>query len=195
MEKRGLYGMKRRGILILIGGKSGSGKSTLVNGLIHNFPNIYCRPKSYSSRARRENEENEYIFQTREQIKNRYKEGKLINLDEVYGNIYGICKNDVDIKLSNGMYVIKEVFPDNFHKFTSYPNKMTVLITNRDAPFINRSDTRTSIDNCFFSHKTIYSDLTYLWNEKKEVRENVFFLHEMIEDYVELKLLSNVEID
>lgn len=118
--------------VVLIGGQSGIGKTTLITNLLTCYPSIFKQPLSVTSRRPRSNEER-YDFKSVAEIIELNKAGELVNLDEVYGNFYGIFKFSVEDILALEMFPIKEVHCENFYKFKEvYPNVVTVVMVDDD---------------------------------------------------------------
>lgn len=144
--------------IIFVSGPSGVGKTSIVNKLIKLFPLHYKRPKSYTSRKRRPKEgEEEYIFSDKETISLLYKNGELINLDDVYGNLYGISKCSLyDIQKESTM-CIKEMHPQSIDKIdinsVYYIIKVLILPASREC-FYNRNERNESL-NYYFSDELV----------------------------------------
>jgi guanylate kinase/ubiquinone/menaquinone biosynthesis C-methylase UbiE len=103
--------------LVAVGGPSGCGKTALIDRLIGSHPRIYQRPISFTSREKRQGEEEcEYTFVSREEMGNRYAAGDLVNLDSVYGNLYGMSKTSLGSAAVQGRIFIKEIHPANHDK-------------------------------------------------------------------------------
>lgn len=130
---------------IIIGGISGIGKTSIIDHLLNECSTVFAQPKSYTTRERR-NENDRYDFISKNEIKEMFNNGRLLNLDEVHGDFYGISVDSVDnIKRLNKI-PIKEIHPKNFDKFkTKRLNTINVLIENKhftekSAPFIQREN-------------------------------------------------------
>ncbi|MBQ8292925.1 MAG: methyltransferase domain-containing protein [Bacilli bacterium] len=105
-----------KGYLILVGGSSGSGKTLLINHIIENYNN-YVRPISYTTREKRKDENNnEYVFISKEQFSIFKELNYLYNIDFVYENYYAMDKNSIDYYINRGYNVIKEIHPENQKK-------------------------------------------------------------------------------
>jgi guanylate kinase len=154
--------MNQIGKLILVCGKSGSGKTTLINNLLLLYPNLYCRPLSYTTRTKRADEtDSEYIFTTQQNIASLWEQNKLINLDFIYGNYYGIIKSDLDQKMRLGKNVIKEVHPQNINQFLDlYPNTILVSILCNHSN-ATRSPERKVADDDFYQHDCTTYNIIY----------------------------------
>ncbi len=115
---------------ILIAGGSYSGKTTLVTALVSKWPEVYKRPVSFTSRARRANEDgSEYNFVTKNEILDMEERDELANLDTVHGEFYAMNKSSISDIVNAGKYPIKEIHPKNFKKISSvHPNTITVLV-------------------------------------------------------------------
>lgn len=117
--------------LLLIGGMSGVGKTSIIDILLNQFPNYFQQPLSYTSRKSRDSTER-YIFTSKEQIVDFYNSGKLLNLDNVYGHLYGMSKKHINEIKKDGKIPIKEVHPSNFSKLKKADSTtITILIENK----------------------------------------------------------------
>jgi guanylate kinase len=104
----------REPCLVLIGGRSGCGKTTLVDLLVAEFPSVYARVPSFTSRARRPGEgDAEYRFVTREALLGMYQRGELLSLDEAYGENYGMSRQAIQAIFANGRFAVKEMHAKN----------------------------------------------------------------------------------
>ena len=122
--------LKCRPALIAVAGASGIGKTTIIDSLIALYRNSYRRPRSYTTRTRRSNEENtEYAFRSIEQMSELFTNGSLLTLDEAYGNLYGIDKADCDLLFEQGVCPVKEIHPKNHSDLrASVPRMISVLL-------------------------------------------------------------------
>jgi guanylate kinase/ubiquinone/menaquinone biosynthesis C-methylase UbiE len=100
--------------LIAVGGPSRIGKTALIDHIISKYARIYRRPKSVTSRQRRDGEGlGEYVFVVDAEIERLYAEGKLLNLDVAYGNKYGIDLAHLQQLCQEHIRPIKEIHPQN----------------------------------------------------------------------------------
>ncbi|MFA6245588.1 MAG: methyltransferase domain-containing protein [Mucilaginibacter sp.] len=144
METSILYYIKDPIPFVMLGGMSGVGKTTLIDELISAYPDFFAQPISFTSRAKR-NDYDRYIFIDAGSLISMYNIGELLNLDYVHNNYYGISKNGIVEIIEKGMIPIKEIHPENFHKFSTIGiNSIRILIQNRhltqeSSPFLLRS--------------------------------------------------------
>lgn len=125
-----LYSIKDPTPLVLIGGISGIGKTSIINFLLEKYSEVFCQPKSYTSRKIR-GDNDRYIFKEKEEIKAMYDKGLLYNLDVVYNNYYSISKHSVSSLIRSGKIPVKEVHPNNFNKFKGICT-ITIVIENTE---------------------------------------------------------------
>ncbi|GEM_PF-773719 len=120
--------------LTLVGGASGIGKTTIIDALLSRHGDVYARPVSYTSRARRRGEgDKEYLFVSRDKIVDMFRKGEVPSVDEVYGNLYAMSQKSIDDLLEAGVTPIKEVHPLNHFKIQEkVPNSISVLIVAPD---------------------------------------------------------------
>lgn len=122
---------------ILIGGCSGIGKTSIIDALISDYPSIFEQPKSLTSRTKRIEDER-YEFTTKVLINEAFLKGELLNLDIIQDEHYAVRSESVALILASGKIPIKEVHPDNFHKFINFDyNIVTVLVMNKHLSSAN----------------------------------------------------------
>jgi len=152
--------------LILVGGRSKVGKTSLVNYLIENFPQLFSRPISFTTRTKRGTENNdEYIFTTKRDMYEKQKKSEILTIDESYGHLYSISRASIDDILMSGKFAIKEVHPRNFDKISRLMEPViTVLIT------------RSDMENCITAEQEdesrINDDIKF-YDEYNELRSDI----------------------
>ena len=115
-----------KGSLFVISAPSGAGKTTLVNALLENLP-MGCsvqRVVTYTTRQPRPGEDNNssYHFVTKEQFKEKIKEGFFLEWSSWYNDYYGSGRSVLDdlaqgksfimILDRSGARAIKQVYPE-----------------------------------------------------------------------------------
>lgn len=111
-----LYCIKDPTPFILIGGVSGVGKTTIIDYLLERYSNFFAQPISYTTREKRHDNER-YEFVEKQEIQQLFKNGELLNLDDVYGELYAVSKRSLQDIIKAGKIPVKEIHPNNFHKF------------------------------------------------------------------------------
>jgi len=111
----------------VISSVSASGKTTLVNALLNTRPDIY-RLKTCTTRAKRDEEKgDEYYFLNKYLAEEKINQNQFVEYSTVYGNIYGLTREEVDIHSSSNTIVILDV--QGAQKFKRiYPDALTVFI-------------------------------------------------------------------
>ncbi|MEW6320278.1 MAG: guanylate kinase [Acidobacteriota bacterium] len=96
-----------RGLLFIVSAPSGTGKTTLVERLVQILPNLRMS-RSYTSRERREGERDgvDYHFVSREVFERMIAEGAFLEWADVFGNLYGTARRDVEAMLDRGQDVV-----------------------------------------------------------------------------------------
>lgn len=148
----------RRGeSLTLFSGPSAIGKTSVVNLLTAEWPTRFCRPRSFTTRPRRQNEDaSEYEFVSEDAMRRLHGSGALLNLDEVYGHLYAIARESVESALVRGRSPVKEVHPANVRKIRSGGLPVcSVLLLPTDweswrVRATSRDRERAEIDECFY---------------------------------------------
>jgi len=173
---------------LLVGGQSGAGKTSLINALIAQFPQVYERPISYTTRHRRTDEaSDEYIFICRDEMLSLFEKGLLLNLDYNYGNYYGMSKESVFNIFKEFKCAIKEIHPQYHSKIKQLvPNSLSILIRDiDDTPqdrFHDEKHSRRREDDAFYS--TIDEncfDIVLYYDKTLTPKQNAIIFHKRIQ--------------
>ena len=123
--------------VVIVSGPSGVGKSTICRKVAERLKNVWLsvsvttRPK-----AKTEVDGREYWFISKEQFQQRIDKGLLLEYAEVFGNLYGTPKDEVEQALKAGKTVILEIDAQGAKKVkTIYPDAVMIFIvppTQRD---------------------------------------------------------------
>jgi guanylate kinase len=99
-----------RGILIVIAAPSGCGKTTIARAILERHPEMLFSV-SATTRPIRQGEVHgkDYFFLARNEFESRIKAGDLVEHEEIYGNLYGTLKSEVDRALANGRVMLFDV--------------------------------------------------------------------------------------
>ena len=125
--------MNKKNTIFLISGPSGVGKDTVIKTLHESHSDIK-NIVTITTRKIRVNEINnkDYIFVNKKEFENLIKRNKLIEWSEVYGNFYGVPKDQIDNNLKNqndiqGVKKLKEKFINATTIFIMPPDIRTLL--------------------------------------------------------------------
>lgn len=96
-----------KGRLFVVSGPSGVGKGTVVSKVLERMPNLK-RAVTYTTRKPRpgEVEGRDYHFVSREEFERLKEQGEFLEWAEVYGNLYGSPKREVERLLNEGNDVV-----------------------------------------------------------------------------------------
>jgi guanylate kinase len=96
-----------RGLLFVVSAPSGTGKTTVVERLVQVCPAL-ARSRSYTSRPARPGERDgvDYNFVSRAAFDAMAARGEFLEWADVFGNLYGTCREDVERLLSSGFDVV-----------------------------------------------------------------------------------------
>lgn len=181
------------GTLLLVGGPSGIGKTETVNRMIGLYPGTYYRPKSFTSRPRRQGEtDEEYEFTSDTKVRSSVTSGIALHIDEVYGNLYSIEVASIDRILQRGQHAIKEVHPRFHSKFrTRYPDLISIVLLPANelalkARNLENDSDRSVEDAEVFSNLSLDEyDLVYYVSMGETPDMVTSFLHEAIGSILE----------
>lgn len=127
------------GKIFVFTGLSGSGKSTLADAVI-GYKDIE-RVVTYTTRLPREGEvhRKDYNFISKEEFEKKINQGYFLEHANVYGNLYGNPKTDLDNMLASGknaLYVIDIQGAKTIKKF--YPESILIFIKTYDPEELRR---------------------------------------------------------
>lgn len=99
-----------KGIIIVIEGPSGVGKDTLVKSLIDNYPEMFEKVPSMTTREMRENESqgNPYYFVSEERFKQLIADGTLFEYTTRHNTYRGMNKDLFDDVLNRKKFPVKD---------------------------------------------------------------------------------------
>ncbi|MGA3244497.1 MAG: guanylate kinase [Bacteroidota bacterium] len=99
-----------RGKLIVVSAPSGAGKTTIVKAILAKYPSMLFSV-SATTRPKRdvEIEGKDYFFLPRAEFERRIAAGELVEWEEIYGNLYGTLKAEVDKALTSGKTMLFDI--------------------------------------------------------------------------------------
>lgn len=144
-----------KGRLIVISAPSGSGKTTIAKAVMERYPSILFSVSATTRPMRKDEVDGkDYFFLTKPEFERRVQNGELVEWEEIYGDLYGTLKSEVerarsqgrvmlfDIDVKGGL-VIKRTYPDALLIFIRPPSfeALKDRLTNRkteDAAALER---------------------------------------------------------
>lgn len=99
-----------RGKLIVVSAPSGAGKTTIVKALLAKYPSMLFSV-SATTRPKRDSEVDgqDYFFLKRDDFDRRIAAGELVEWEQIYENLYGTLKSEVDKALSSGKTMLFDI--------------------------------------------------------------------------------------
>jgi guanylate kinase len=99
-----------RGQLIVVSAPSGSGKTTIVKAILAKYPTMLFSV-SATTRPKRENEVDgkDHFFLSRPEFEQRIKKNELVEWEEIYGNLYGTLKSEIEKALTSGKAMLFDI--------------------------------------------------------------------------------------
>jgi guanylate kinase len=122
--------MRDRGKVVIVSGPSGVGKSTICREVVNRLDNV-CLSVSFTTRPRAKSEVNgqDYWFISKEEFRQRVNKGLLLEYAEVFGNLYGTPKSQVDESLQAGKTIILEIDVKGARQVKAiYPDAVMIFI-------------------------------------------------------------------
>ncbi len=148
--------MTGRGHLFVVAAPSGAGKTSLMRALMQRLPRLSFSV-SCTTRAPRSGEVDghDYFFVSREEFQRRVDAGAFVEYAEVFGNLYGTERRQVEAALDQGRDLILEIdiqgarqvrqhLPEAIHVFILPPsraeleNRLRSRRTDSDAAIARR---------------------------------------------------------
>lgn len=96
--------------LFIFSAPSGAGKTTITQHLLKHFPDLsfsvsattrHCRPGEIDGK--------DYHFLTREDFERRIAAGELVEYEEIFGNLYGTLRTEIQRSIDSGKFLVFDV--------------------------------------------------------------------------------------
>ncbi len=99
-----------RGKLIVVSAPSGAGKTTVVKAILAKYPSMLFSV-SATTRPKRDIEVDgkDYFFLEHADFERRIAAGELVEWEEIYGNLYGTLKAEVNKALTTGRTMLFDI--------------------------------------------------------------------------------------
>lgn len=99
-----------RGKLIVVSAPSGTGKTTIVKAILAKYSSMMFSV-SATTRPKRESEieGKDYFFLQRAEFERRIGAGELVEWEEIYGNLYGTLRREVEKALTSGRTMMFDI--------------------------------------------------------------------------------------
>ena len=186
------------GELIVVSGPSGSGKTTIARTLLRDIPSLRFSVSATTRQIRMgEREGTDYYYLSREEFQRRVAAGEFVEWEEVYGNLYGTLRAEVDGALVRGRHLlfdvdvkgalsIKKRYPVALLLFIRPPSRETLEARLRarsteDEATVQRRLARTDMELELgeqFDHRVVNDVLDRAIAETKEIVEHHLQLKE-----------------
>lgn len=97
-------------MLFVLSAPSGAGKTTIARNMLRQFPSLRFSV-SATTREKRpgEEEHKDYYFLSREEFDRRIAQDGLVEWEEIYGNLYGTLRAEVEHALSAGSHMLLDI--------------------------------------------------------------------------------------
>lgn len=117
-------------MLVILSGVSGAGKDTIKKELIQRMENVISLP-SFTSRKPRTGEEEgvQYHFITKEEFKEKIKNGELYEYDIHHENYYGTSRKLMNEKIQSGKIIVKDIEVNGTENLIKTLKNETKLVT------------------------------------------------------------------
>ena len=96
--------------LIVISAPSGCGKTTIAREVLQRHPDIEFSVSATTRKKRtRETDGKDYFFLTKQEFDERVRQGELVEWEEIYDELYGSLKREVDRVLNAGNSMLFDI--------------------------------------------------------------------------------------
>ena len=122
--------MAKKGNIVIVSGPSGVGKGTICRQVVKRLDKVRLSV-SATTRPRSSNEENgrDYWFISKEEFQQRIDKGLMLEYAEVFDNLYGTEKEQVEKALTCGETIILEIDVQGARQVKrKYPDAVMIFI-------------------------------------------------------------------
>jgi len=179
-----------KGKVVVISGPSGVGKGTICAEVARRMHQVYINI-SATTRQKAPSEVNgrDYFFVTKDEFEKLKSEGKLLEYAEVFGNMYGSPRDEVDKALSDDRIVLLQIDVQGGKSVKRiYPDSVLIFIFPPDRRELERRLAGRGRD----SKETADRRLNWSANEIAEAEK--FYDYKVINDNLEKAVSEVIEI-
>ena len=99
-----------KGIIIILEGPSGVGKDAIIKGLVDNYPNMFKKIPSTTTRSMREGESqgSPYYFVSEEEFLQKLNSGAIFEHTSRHGQYRGMSREYFDNAINKGIFPVKD---------------------------------------------------------------------------------------
>ena len=117
-------------MLVILSGVSGAGKDTIKNEIIKRMDDVISLP-SFTSRNPRPGEEEgvQYHFISKDEFKDKIKNGEFYEYDIHHENYYGTSKKLMNEKINGGKIILKDIEVNGTENLIKLLKNETKLVT------------------------------------------------------------------
>ena len=117
-------------MLVILSGVSGAGKDTIKKELIKRMENVISLPSLTSRKPRVGEEEGvQYHFITRDEFKEKIKNGEFYEYDIHHENYYGTSRKLMNEKIQSGKIIVKDIEVNGTENLIKILKNETKLVT------------------------------------------------------------------
>jgi guanylate kinase len=97
-------------MLFVLSAPSGAGKTTIARSMLRQFPSLRFSVSATTRKKRPGEEEGkDYYFLSREEFERRIADDGLVEWEEIYGNLYGTLRAEVEHAMSSGADMLLDI--------------------------------------------------------------------------------------
>lgn len=180
----------KKGRVVVISGPSGVGKGTICAEVARRLPDIYINVSATTRpQASSEAEGRDYFFISDEEFERLKKEKKLLEYAEVFGNMYGTPKDEVDKALADGKIVILEIDVQGGKSVKKiYPDAVLIFILPPDSRELERRLTGRGRDEAEAARKRLS------WSSREIQEAEKFYDYKVVNDNLENSVEEVIKI-
>ncbi len=169
---------EKKGKVVVISGPSGVGKGTICTEVVKRLPDVFVnvsvttRPK-----AKGEAEGKDYFFVSGDEFEELKRGKKLLEYAEVFGNMYGSPRDEVDKALAAGKTVLLQIDVQGGKSVKKiYPDACLIFILPPDSYELQRRLAKRGRDEAEDAKKRL------AWSSKEITEAGKFYDYTVVND-------------